>query len=39
MKVTVPSEEREVAPNKGKNSTGTVFKEIVDSLLSLAGRS
>ena len=39
LKATVPSEEREVAPNEGKNSPGTVFKEIVDTLLSLAGRS
>ncbi len=38
MKATVPSEEREVAPNEGKISPGTVFRESVDPLLSLAGR-
>ena len=38
MKATVPSEEREVAPNEGKNSPGTDLKESVDTLLSLAGR-
>ncbi len=39
MKASVPSEEREVAPNEGKNSPGTVFKESVDPFLSTAGRT